>query len=257
MQGTPPAEPSTNSPQGQLPPFPQGQTKALLLSYDDGLAQDLRLLDLLDHHGLQGTFNLNSGRLGQTAPWLADKTGHCGRYLGEDEVARVYRHHEIASHSVNHPDLTRLDDATIEREIHDDIAALGRLTGRPVTSFASPFGTLDERVVNTLRRAGVSHARSGGDSGTFALPDDPLRWRPTVHHSRALDVIEQFIRMDTRVPAVCLIWGHSWEFDLNRAGNDWHYADQLLGRLAGRDDIWYARAGDVSRWLAALPARPA
>ena len=41
--------------------FPQGRTKTLTLSYDDGVEQDMRLVEIMNRHGLKGTFNLNSG----------------------------------------------------------------------------------------------------------------------------------------------------------------------------------------------------
>ena len=41
--------------------FPNGLRKALTLSYDDGVEQDIRLMEILDKHGIRCTFNLNSG----------------------------------------------------------------------------------------------------------------------------------------------------------------------------------------------------
>lgn len=41
--------------------FPGGKSKALTLSYDDGVAQDIRLIEIMKKHGLKGTFNINSG----------------------------------------------------------------------------------------------------------------------------------------------------------------------------------------------------
>ena len=40
--------------------FPGGRAKALTLSYDDGVVQDIRLIDIMRRHGLKGTFNINS-----------------------------------------------------------------------------------------------------------------------------------------------------------------------------------------------------
>ena len=40
--------------------FPGGKSKALTLSYDDGVRQDKRLLQIMKQHGLKGTFNINS-----------------------------------------------------------------------------------------------------------------------------------------------------------------------------------------------------
>lgn len=39
--------------------FPGGKKKALTLSYDDGVEQDIRLIDIMKKNGLKGTFNLN------------------------------------------------------------------------------------------------------------------------------------------------------------------------------------------------------
>ena len=41
--------------------FPGGLAKALTFSYDDGVEQDIRLVEILDKYGMKGTFNLNSG----------------------------------------------------------------------------------------------------------------------------------------------------------------------------------------------------
>ena len=41
--------------------FPGGTPRALTLSYDDGVQQDLRLIELMNATGLRATFNLNSG----------------------------------------------------------------------------------------------------------------------------------------------------------------------------------------------------
>ena len=40
--------------------FPEGKKKALTLSYDDGVQQDVRFLEILNKHGIKCTFNLNS-----------------------------------------------------------------------------------------------------------------------------------------------------------------------------------------------------
>ena len=39
--------------------FPQGKTKALTLSYDDGCIYDIRLAEILERFGIKATFNLN------------------------------------------------------------------------------------------------------------------------------------------------------------------------------------------------------
>ena len=41
-----------------------GKLKAFTLSFDDGVTQDERMINLLNKYGLRGTFNLNSALLG-------------------------------------------------------------------------------------------------------------------------------------------------------------------------------------------------
>ena len=72
--------------------FPNGKTKALTLSYDDGCRQDLRFSDIVTKYGLKCTFNLTSAEA-------------CGnRALSVDEVKEHFldRGHEIAVHGYFH-----------------------------------------------------------------------------------------------------------------------------------------------------------
>ena len=41
-----------------------GKKKAVTFSFDDGVTQDIRLIELFNKYGLKGTFNINSGLLG-------------------------------------------------------------------------------------------------------------------------------------------------------------------------------------------------
>ena len=41
--------------------FPGGRTHALALSYDDGVEEDLRLIEMLKTYGVKCTFNICSG----------------------------------------------------------------------------------------------------------------------------------------------------------------------------------------------------
>ena len=38
-----------------------GKSKVLTLSYDDGVVQDIRLIEIMNRWGLKGTFNINTG----------------------------------------------------------------------------------------------------------------------------------------------------------------------------------------------------
>ncbi len=232
--------------------FPGGRTKALILSYDDGPSQDMRFVELLNRYGVKGTFNVNSGRLGLDAEWMAEFIGEPGQYVTAEELRVVYEGHEIASHTVNHPHVLELNSQQLREEIVHDVELLESLAAAPVESFAYPFGEFDDRIVAVLADTSITNARTVEDTNGFALPDDPLRWHPTVHHTRALPLVDEFLALDSDAPALLMIWGHSWEFDKGAADNRWAVAEAIVEKLGGHEDIWYAGAGELVRYLQAV-----
>lgn len=77
--------------------YPGGLTKALTFSYDDGVEQDMRLVKLLDDHGMKGTFNLNSGLFSPQGTTFAPGTIHRRMTLAQSK-ALFTGNHEVAVH---------------------------------------------------------------------------------------------------------------------------------------------------------------
>ena len=70
--------------------YPNGKQKAFNITYDDGILQDVRFVELLNKYNLKGTFNLNSGSMKQEFEW----THPCGmivKRLPENVVVDLYR----------------------------------------------------------------------------------------------------------------------------------------------------------------------
>ncbi len=68
---------------------------------------------------------------------------------------------EIGAHTLTHPVLAVLSPAEQRREIEGSRQRLERMTGRPIESFAYPFGTrrdYDDRTVSIVRDCGFSTA---------------------------------------------------------------------------------------------------
>ena len=116
----------------------QGKNKAITFSYDDGVTQDRRLIELFGRYGLKATFNLNSGLLG----------GY--NRVPQQDVAALYAGHEIAAHTLTHPDLLKLGDEAVFREVEEDRLRLSELAGYTVIGMAYPYGTSDSRVVEAV-----------------------------------------------------------------------------------------------------------
>lgn len=177
----------------------QGKNKAITFSYDDGAVQDIRLIELLNRYGLKATFNLNSGLLG----------GY--NRVPQQDVAALYAGHEIAAHTLTHPDLLKLGDEAVFREVEEDRLRLSELAGYTVIGMAYPYGTSDSRVVDILRRTGVRYSRTVECTHCFTpQKEDLLRLNPTVFHlewEQLFALGEQFVEMQSDTPPAVLHLG--------------------------------------------------
>lgn len=86
----------------------QSKQKAITFSYDDGVLQDIRFIELLNKYNLKCTFNLNSELLGK--PGLTSINGQrIAHYkIAPEDVKFIYEGHEISAHTLTHPNLTTL-----------------------------------------------------------------------------------------------------------------------------------------------------
>ena len=237
--------------------FPDGKTKALTLSYDDGCRQDLRFSDIVTKYGLKCTFNLTSSEA-------------CGdRALSAEEVKTHFldRGHEIAVHGYFHrgegyvrPIEGIIDVLDCRRELEGKYDRIVRGMAYPdcgITSWAST--TSYDRVKSYLKDLGIVYSRTlGGDNDYFALPKDWYAWMPNAHHNNPKldEYIEKFISRDlntgycsSRAPWLFYIWGHSFEFDNKEGG--WDHAESFCKKLSGRPDVWYATNIEIYDYIQA------
>ena len=226
-----------------------GKMKAITFSYDDAVTQDQRLIALFDKYGLKGTFNLNSGRLGTPGALVREDVTVAHVKPRAEEIARIYKGHEVAGHTLTHPMLPELADEEIIRQVEDDRLALSDIVGYEVVGFAYPGGgvNFNEHVVEVIQNhTGVKYARTTVSSGNFEPQSDLHVFRPTVHHHREWARMEQladeFLAMKPDKPQIFYIWGHAYEFDIH---NDWDRFEAFLQKIAGHDDIFYGTNAQV------------
>ncbi|GIO87413.1 polysaccharide deacetylase [Paenibacillus faecis] len=218
--------------------FPEGKHKALTLSYDDGRRADERLVGMFNRYGIRGTFHLNSGLLGQE-----DR-------IGAEEVAALYRGHEVSVHTVTHPTMARCPMEQIVAEILDDRKNLERLLKVPVRGMSYPNGSYSKEIVDLLPHLGIEYARTVRTHGGFGLPEDWLRWEATCHHKdRLIERAESFVSLHKKQYLYLMyVWGHSYEFDLD---NNWELMERFCELTGGRDDIWYATNIEIVDYMKA------
>lgn len=152
----------------------RGEGRGLVgLTFDDGYTDFLTgALPLLHRFRCGATLFVLPGRLGGDNAW--DPLGPRKPLLTADGIRRAAEGGvEIGSHGLTHVDLTRADDATLTAEVAESRALLTELTGAPVDGFCYPYGTVDARAVEAVRKAGYTYACAidpGPLTGPHALP---------------------------------------------------------------------------------------
>lgn len=144
----PPPTPDPDPAPEPEPPAPTGAcalnqqdrgSGTIALTFDDGLRGHVVVADALKTRGICATFYVISQNLRQE-PWYTD-------FLSADEVARMSASgHDIASHTVTHPDLTTLSASELASELRESQATLQRIAGKPVRHLSYPFGASDAAV---------------------------------------------------------------------------------------------------------------
>lgn len=230
--------------------FPGGRTKALTLSYDDGVTQDKRLVSILNSYGIKSTFNLNSGLLKSKHSWISK--GVKISSLETEEIVDLYEGHEVALHSYTHPSLETLPKEHIIAEVYEDRKTLEELFPYPVRGMAYPNGTYNRQVIEVLGNLGIEYSRTVRSHETFKLPEVFLEWDPTCHHknSKMMELAKKFLDEDNKTGSYLFyLWGHSYEFDLD---NNWHLIEEFCNLMGNNPNIWYATNIEILDYLKAV-----
>lgn len=227
----------------------QGKNKAITFSYDDGVTQDIRLIELLNKYNLKCTFNLNSGLLSKKSIIVRNDNKISHYKVHPDDVKYIYDGHEVAAHTLTHPLLTQCDTQEIIRQVETDRLNLSQLVGYEVVGMAYPCGApnTDDRVANIIREnTGVKFARTVISNNSFEKQKDLLQFDPSVYHLRFDDMFKlgkEFIELKTETPKIFYIWGHSYEMDFE--SDYWVKLEDFFKLVSGKDDIFYGTNKEV------------
>lgn len=225
-----------------------GKRKVLTLSYDDGVVQDKRLIEILDKYGIKATFNINTGNYysGETDPQRGHLTRKSSVQLYKDSV------HEVAVHTYNHPSLEKLDSTEMIYQVIEDRKSIEKDYGVVARGMAYPFGTYSNEVVDVLKKCGIVYSRTVNSTLKFNFPENWLILNPTCHHNspKLMELAKIFAEMPSRweQSEMFYLWGHSYEFDDN---DNWNVIEEFAKYIGGRDNIWYATNIEVYDYVQA------
>lgn len=234
--------------------FPEGKSKALILSYDDGRIQDRQLVELMNKYKLKGTFHLNANKLGEKD------------YLSKSEIKNLFIGHEVSAHSFNHPNLTTITKVDVVYEVLEDRKELERLMNYPIRGMAYPFGNNNDEVVKTINGLGIEYARTVDDTYHFSIPENFLKWHPTIHQfakaywnpnqpetdAKELAIFYKTINnfLESKELAVLDVWGHSWEMGADE--KKWDETEKFFKMLANNSNVYYTTQIDLVDYINAF-----
>jgi len=229
--------------------FPGGRTKALTMSYDDGVTQDKRLIEIFNKYGIRGTFNLNSGSFGQQDELVRKDYRVNHSHIPAEEIKEVYKNHEVAIHTLTHPNLRQLPKEILIYEVMEDKKNIEELVGYPVRGMAYPFGAYDNDVLTALKELNIEYSRTTRSHEKFTLPTNFLEWEATCHHGNKeiMNLAKSFL--ESKDLSLFYMWGHSYEFDID---NSWDTMEEFCRTVGNNPEIWYATNIEIVDYVKAV-----
>jgi peptidoglycan/xylan/chitin deacetylase (PgdA/CDA1 family) len=155
-----------------LPPRP------IVLTFDDGFADfHSSAAPILFRFGLRATLYVVAGLVGATSAWLAAGDGGAQKLASWAQLRELAANGvEIGSHTLSHPALDIMTESAARSEIAGSKRAIEDRLGRPVETFAYPYGFKSPRVRALVEEAGyasacaVAYRTSSDADDRLALP---------------------------------------------------------------------------------------
>ena len=212
--------------------------KALTFSYDDGIEQDRKLVEIFNKYGMKATFNLNTGI--QTPESNFEIEGVYINRMKQEGLEELYRGHEIATHGLTHAAPTGMTKEQLDKEFLTDMSNIERIYGTYPVGMAYAYGCVDDEVVKYLKSIGIKYGRTVEETHSFEIPKEPLKLKATCHHDDDMlfELAEKFLKAEPKENEQMLfyVWGHSYEFDVN---NNWDRIEEFCKMMSGKADIFY------------------
>lgn len=119
--------------------------KMLALTYDTGFedSEASQILNVLKKHNVKCTFFV-TGVWAKKFPVLANRI--------------VLEGHEIANHSLDHPDMVKISYEDIIKNVIDGEKAIEEVTGIKTTLLRHPYGSWDDKVLKAVGEAGYKYS---------------------------------------------------------------------------------------------------
>ena len=153
--------------------------KGILLTFDDGFQNNYNnVIPILNSYDIPGLFFISTQHVIEPNNWLSFIKQNMKKYtvnqdilsadlkidyfdgLTKDQIIKMANNplHTIGSHTVTHPDLTKLSVTNIDSELINSKNYLENITNKPIEYFAYPYGSYNKIVIENVKKAGYKAA---------------------------------------------------------------------------------------------------
>jgi peptidoglycan/xylan/chitin deacetylase (PgdA/CDA1 family) len=210
--------------------------------WDDGVNDDIRLIEILRKHGAKASFNLN--------PSTHDSVRH-GYYneklqktisrLARGELNEVYEGFTIANHSMTHPRPTEIPIEDWRVEVVDARKILQDWFQQPILGFVYPYGGCDAATADVVREAGHVYARTTKNATPCLPVDDPMMFHSDCHFYNE-SFWDLYAKAKASDAGVFYFWGHSYELCTEE---QWAAFDAKIKRISADPEAEWAELPDL------------
>ena len=184
------------TPRYGLPPGGVKEAKCIALTFDDGFANVFKhALEPLARHQFRAIEFLVAGLIGRANQWEIE-LGEVREPLMDAAQVREWlaAGHEIGSHTLTHPFLTRLNTRLAREEISASKKKLEDLFGAPIRHFCYPYGDWNGAIRDLVAEAGYETACTT-DLGVNSAGARPLELKRIMSRYQSLSFKELGARL--------------------------------------------------------------
>lgn len=210
--------------------------------WDDGVNDDIRLIEILRKHGAKASFNLNPAtHQTERQGSFSERWGKTIQRLSRGELRSVYEGFTIANHSMTHPQPTQIPLAQWRGEVVDARKILQDWFQQPVLGFVYPFGGHDDATAEVVRAAGHAYARTTKNATPCFPPADAMKLAADCHFHTE-DFWTRYEQAKASKCGVFYFWGHSYELCTEA---QWTAFDAKIARITADPDAEWAELPEL------------
>lgn len=147
--------------------------KSFAITFDDGYENIYTCaFPVLQELGYTATVFIVSGFIGKYNSWDFNFGRKGFKHLGWEQIKEMVKYGiSFGSHTVNHPDLSKLDRKYVEYELRNSKQTLEEKLGQEVKFLSYPFGKYNFSIQGEVKRAGYQNAFTLYPNGSAKIFD--------------------------------------------------------------------------------------